>query len=88
MTLESDWRLRGQHKYLFGIILIHRDYRRFPKNEKWDHDHCEFCSAKFTIEESSNALQKGYCTEDEYHWVCEQCFKDFKGHFGWTVKEN
>jgi predicted Fe-S protein YdhL (DUF1289 family) len=31
-------------------------------------------------------LHEGYCTQDEYHWICDQCFKDFKERFHWTVE--
>ena len=27
-----------------------------------------------------------YCTKDMYHWICKECFEDFKDKFGWTVK--
>ena len=23
--------------------------------------------------------------DDDYHWVCEQCFADFRDRFNWTV---
>ena len=26
-----------------------------------------------------------YCTIDNYHWICENCFNDFKDMFKWTV---
>ena len=80
-----DWRLQAQHKYLQGVPLVRRTYRRYAKNPDWDHDHCAFCWAKFVEGVAPDALQVGYCTPDEYHWVCDTCFHDFKDQFGWQV---
>jgi hypothetical protein len=82
---ESDWRLQGQEKYLVGVTLVHRAYRRYAANPRWDHDHCEFCWDKFMVEDLPDVLHEGYCTLDEYRWICATCFADFKGRFGWTV---
>ena len=85
MATDSDWRLRGQEQYLTGLTLIRRAYRRYAKNPNWDHDHCEFCWTKFAPDASPDVLHEGYCTEDEYHWVCTQCFNDFQDRFQWSV---
>ncbi len=79
----SDWRLQGQEKYLAGVLLRKKRYSR--RSEDWEHDHCEFCSKKFS--ERPGDLNEGYTTEDEYHWICENCFEDFKRQFQWTVIE-
>jgi hypothetical protein len=84
---KSDWRLQGQEEYLKGASLVHRHYRRYTNNPSWDHDHCEFCWATFMVEDSSDALHRGYATEDDYRWICEQCFSDFKELFEWQVRE-
>jgi Family of unknown function (DUF6188) len=81
----TDWRLQGQERYLKRATLVRRAYRRYAKNPYWDHDHCEFCSAKFTVEALPDTLQEGYATLDDYHWVCPTCFEDFKDLFAWTV---
>jgi len=81
----NDWRLMGQEKYLKGVTLVKRAYRRYPKNPKRDHDHCSFCGAKFMIEDYPDVLHEGYSTEDEYRWICEKCFQDFHDHFQWKV---
>ncbi|WP_412063595.1 hypothetical protein [Rubrivirga sp. IMCC45206] len=83
---DDDWRLTGQEAYLTGVALCWREYRRY--SETWDHDHCEFCWSKFA-EPSVNpeALHAGYATLDEYRWVCNQCFGDFRQRFGWTIAE-
>jgi len=80
--MPSDWRLTNQEKYLKGHRLTLKPWTRTRPD--WDHDHCEFCWAKFTDTNSPNALHEGYATEDNDHWVCKPCFEDFKTSFGWT----
>jgi hypothetical protein len=75
----NDWRLQGQEAYLTGARLSLR--RWTARDARWDHDHCEFCWATF----SPAGLDRGYTTADEYRWICERCFSDFRAHFGWTV---
>ncbi|GGJ10437.1 hypothetical protein GCM10010885_19570 [Alicyclobacillus cellulosilyticus] len=76
--MENHWRLTNQMDYLFQARLIKKHYS--PINQKWDHDHCSFCTEKFY-----NIDQVGYCTEDEYYWICDGCFHGFKDMFKWTV---
>jgi len=82
---KYDYRLTGQEKYLKGVKLVRCKYRQNPKNPKWDHDHCEFCSSTFCLEEHSDCLKEGYATLDDYRWICPTCFEDFKDLFGWEV---
>lgn len=77
--LSDDWRRHGQEKYLKGENLIARDY--YIYRDGWDHDHCEFCGAKFSLDK--NDLNEGYATKDGYHWVCQDCYNDFKDEFNW-----
>jgi hypothetical protein len=35
-----------------------------------------------------DVLHRGYCTEDEYHWICERCFQDFHKRFNWRVSSD
>jgi len=79
----DDWRLRGQEKYLSGVSLFRRKYRRY--SETWDHDHCAFCWATFS--EMDEDLHEGYTTDDEYHWICAPCYEDFREQFHWQVEE-
>ncbi len=79
--MNDDWRLTDQIEYLHGRILLQTAY---PQPEI-NHDHCEFCFSKFGL---SGALTYGYCTEDHYYWICEQCFDDFKEMFEWQVSPN
>jgi len=80
---EADWRLTGQEKYLRGVTLVWRRYSRYSPD--WDHDHCAFCWAKFIEPPAEDCLREGYCTEDAYHWVCADCFADFRDRFEWVV---
>ena len=82
---RPDWRLQGQEKYLHGVTLTRRAYRQYASNQSWDHDHCEFCGAKFSVESLPDTLQEGYATADDYRWICPTCFEDFKEMFGWTL---
>jgi len=79
----DDPRITNQEKYLKGVVLSRRQYRK-PRPD-WDHDHCEFCWTKFMETSAPGDLSEGYATPGEKHWVCPKCFEDFKGRFGWTV---
>lgn len=85
MREEDDWRLQGQETYLKGVHLWWKRYVRY--SERWEHDHCEFCWAKFMVEDYPDVLHEGYATEDNYRWICEQCFDDFKVLFEWEVMQ-
>jgi phage terminase large subunit-like protein len=81
---KEDWRLQGQEAYLTGATLEWRPYTRYSAS--WEHDHCEFCWAKFAEPEPpSDALHEGYTTTDRYRWICATCFGDFKDRFHWQV---
>ena len=77
MTL--DWREQGQEQYLSGLVFYKKKYKKY--REGWDHDHCEFCWAKFCEEDISDCLHEGYATKDNYRWICEDCFKEFKENY-------
>jgi len=81
MIEPNDWRLQGQEEYLLGVRLVWKKYTRYSEN--WDHDHCEFCYAIFMEEEGPNVLHEGFATEDNYRWVCQACYHDFKEMFKW-----
>ena len=82
---STDWRLQGQEEYLKGVELRWQIYGRYPKGPDWDHDHCEFCWAKFMVEDYPEVLPEGYTTLDEYRWICSGCCEDFKEMFEWRV---
>ena len=69
---EKDWRLQGQEEYLQGATLLRTRYKAW--SEDWEHDHCEFCWAKFMdprfsaqhaqfIGEHPEVLTEGYAVQ-------------------------
>ena len=83
-----DWRLSGQEKYLFGATLVRRKYAQGPvMGSSWEDDHCEFCRALFMRDNFPDVLHEGYATPNLVHWICDDCFKDFRHMFLWKVEE-
>lgn len=82
MDITDDWRFFGQEKYLTGVTLHFKKYS--DRKTSADHDHCSFCCDKFS-DSIPDCLLQGYTTVDDYHWICENCFGDFKDHFKWSV---
>ena len=86
INTDNDWRLTdGQPgKNFAGNVFELKKYK--PIEENNDHDHCEFCFKKFFNEKADD-----YCTMEGFvtvtvdkkgrkqgHWVCKECFSDFK----------
>lgn len=80
---DHDWRLQGQERYLAAAVLFRAKWTR-PR-QSWDHDHCAFCWAKFMEEDLPDVLHDGYTTADQRHWICPQCFEDFRERFQWSL---
>lgn len=78
MLDKNDWRLTNQMNYLSDKKLFHTTYK--SNSENWDHDHCDFC-----MENIDATTGYAYCTTDNYHWICEDCFNDFHEMFKWKV---
>src|SRR5919202_6889637 len=68
---EGDWRLTGQERYLASAQWVRKRY--CAASEVWEHEHCEFCWAKFIdpdfspqhrafIAEHPQVLTEGYAT--------------------------
>jgi hypothetical protein len=80
----DDWRITGQKQYLESVTLKWAKWE-MPK-PTWDHDHCEFCWKRFCLhDECKDAVKEGFTTLDKYHWICKECFEDFKKLFKWIV---
>lgn len=77
----EDWRLSVPRDDLYGKTLKKCHWHATESN---DHDHCEFCWAKFSEREED--LHEGYCTMQDSRWICEECFHDFKEMFGWKIE--
>lgn len=73
----SDWRITNQHRYLDDVDLV---WDKFQKHGLTDHVHCEFCMVKFPQE-----VEFGYRTIDSKHWICKECYEDFKNEFHWRL---
>lgn len=80
--MYKDWRISNQFNYLYKSELKKKN---FIETATRDHTHCSFCWEKFG--EADNLLHQGYCTNDECHWICASCFRDFNEIFGWIVDE-
>ncbi len=81
--MTDDWRLQGQERFLMGVTLSKQKYTKCRPD--WEHDHCEFCSKKFS--EQPGDINEAYVTADGYHWVCDECFADFMERFKWKTAE-
>jgi hypothetical protein len=76
---------------LAGATLVWKRYR--APSPEWDHEHCEFCWAKFAEAEiGDDLLQGGYGARatspeghDDYYWICDQCADDLCGRFNWII---
>jgi hypothetical protein len=65
-----------------------RRIRWRPSRPGWDHDHCEFCSGEISdrpIDDHTQFNAAWVTADDEDHWVCPQCFDDFRDRFGWSI---
>src|SRR5947207_1634048 len=82
---HDDWRRMGQERFLHRATLVYRPWRE--SRPGWDHDHCEFCWAKFMLDGAPNTLAAGYCTPDEYRWICPKCFADFTEEFEFNLEK-
>jgi hypothetical protein len=95
-TTADDWRRQGQERHLPpGTVLIRTHYRQ--PSATWDHDHCEFCWARFMERDPGWAepvLTEGYTTTAEHphgaesHWVCPECAADFAEELEWRLVDS
>jgi hypothetical protein len=83
MIEADDWRLTNQQEYLHGMTLFWRKWT--APSETWDHDHREFCWKTFMGSDSPEVLREGYTTDDNYRWICPECYEDFKEMFAWKL---
>ena len=87
----NDWRLTEQAEFLGGATF---ERKRWNPREGDDHDHCEFCWAKFAEPHPAepDPVQIGYSAAGPPHdpqpnryWVCEKCFEDFREQLRFEV---
>ena len=90
MTARADeqWQIDNA-SHLKGVRLQLRRYT--CQSERWDHDHCAACWAKFAELGGSDIQHEGYTTCDEYRygggykWICRARFSDLRDEMHWTV---
>jgi len=46
-------------------------------NNKWTHDHCDFCGKHISDKEGSE--NEAYTDKNQDNWFCKDCFKKYKG---------
>lgn len=78
MSLENDWRLRGQEEYLQNQVFQYKRFAGLPGKSL--HAYCEFCWHKFMENPVGlkDCSSEGYCSTDGNYWICKECFDDFK----------
>jgi hypothetical protein len=83
----ADWRIHNC-RLLRGLTLRRKPYRKW--SERWDHDHCAACWARFAEVDGPEIRHEGYATcEDyklgaDYDWVCVGCFSELRDEMGWV----
>lgn len=96
ITFPEFWNKAYREKNEF-FKLIEQDAREwvahtnqgheFLEGEKiqhfW-HEHCDLCYLKATTDSNCTF----YVTADLGHWICEECFNDFKEELNWKTKDN
>ncbi|PID94749.1 MAG: hypothetical protein CSA95_02315 [Bacteroidetes bacterium] len=73
-NIKNDCRYQNQDKYLQGLKILFIPYKSKTEN---DHDHCEFCWGKFSSV-ILGAFNEGWTDENQYRWIGNKCFQDFK----------
>jgi hypothetical protein len=88
--MEKNWRLESV-AHLASQPLRRKKWTRWSR--EWDHNHCEYCGAKFAEFEGEDILKEGFASTEahprgeNYHWVCINCFADLKDLIGWYAVE-
>lgn len=81
----NDWRYQnGLDKGLQGVTLTLKQFE--VKKENWDHEHCSLCWQKIMDSDSPEVERFGYTDEEEFEWICPDCFETFREKFSWIVK--
>jgi hypothetical protein len=86
MNEERDWRLDTAQGPEFYSKYSWQFKPWTQTRDHWDHDHCEFCWTEISAISGEDILNEGWTNEDEYYWICDKCFKDFKELFKWNIK--
>src|SRR4051812_40386643 len=88
---DEDYRLESIRQWHEGKTWHHAQYKQ--PSPTWDHDHCILCWRRLAEPTAgfSDAQYDGYTDEEDYHWMCNQCFSDLfeqlKDRLQWTLRE-
>ena len=99
--MTDDWRLTTQEEYLSGATLVRKPYRVWSETWEHDHcafcwakfiDPSHSPEHAAMVRDDPSIQTAGYAAvgagpegQDDYHWICDGCFQDFRERFGWIV---
>lgn len=100
----DDWRRMGQEDRLAGLTFTWKNYQAYSGNWEHDHcEFCfkKFLDPDYAdwmrealADPSDEHAGAGYAniragdTPSGRHWVCRDCFNDFRPEFGWEVVDS
>lgn len=91
VTFPDFWKKAYQEKNAFYQLIEHgarlwvestnkgHEDLEGEKIQHFWHDHCDLCWEKVMTDIECTF----YVTDDFRHWICEECFNDFKEQFDW-----
>jgi hypothetical protein len=76
--IEPDGGISKSDREFEGARLKWKAYQ--PWDDEWDHDHCGYCWATFSLEDPG-AERAGYALQgdhrgDDYKWICRKCIDE------------
>ncbi len=80
LKMNNNWHLTNQMNYLYQKNLIKGTFKLIVKAGSMNI--VLFVLKKMIIPTLA------YSTEDRYHWICPECFDDFKTMFEWRIIED
>lgn len=66
-----------------GSTLSRQPWR--PSDPQKDHDHCEFCRAKFAL--YPGCLREGFSTPDRTRRICSECCEEHRDAYQWNIDD-
>ena len=82
--MAEDWRLSlaSPPEFYARFTWMYKPWTK--TRDGWDHDHCEFCQVKISDVAVESERTQGWASDDDYYWVCDPCFTDFRETFNWS----
>lgn len=87
MREENDWRLDIAQEPSFYEKFTWELKKWTQTRSNWDHDHCDFCGTEISNIINDEIQNIGWTNDDEYYWICETCFDDFKDLYQWKIRK-